>query len=132
MLTDFKYDREDIVKKIFKIKPTKDSNFLLPVSLAREIQMRGGETIDDKYYYPRKMFENNLYFSLEDITLFLAQKSHNIREEAYYTEQSRFALLNQEIVGRPIKQRVGGKLFTVEELIDMNEVFNWRNYYKNN
>lgn len=129
MITDFKYSRDVLIKLIYERPRTKDGNFLLSKEIRRKMLQRNGGNTDDIYFYERKMFENNLYFSSFDIILFLANRDMQIKTDCYHEEQTRFATLNAEMVGKSLNYKFKEKDFTVEELIDCNEFFEWRKCY---
>lgn len=119
MLLLYKFTREDIVKKIKSYdKQTNDGHYWFPIF--DEVNEERGITTDD-YYYPREMFKNKLYFTEDDIKLYLAKRKQRVNMDLKYRKALRFYDINKELKLYHVNDKVPPNEFTVGELIDAYE-----------
>lgn len=119
MLNNYKFTRENIVKQITSFdEATQDGHYWFP--LFDEINEEKGENLDD-YFYPREMFKHKMYFTKEDIRLYLSKRKERINMDVKYRKALRFYETNKELKRFNVKDIVPPNEFTVGELIDAFE-----------
>lgn len=119
MLNNYKFTRENVVKQITSFdEATRDGHYWFP--LFDEINEEKGENLDD-YFYPREMFKHKMYFTKEDIRLYLSKRKERINMDVKYRKALRFYETNKELKRFNVKDIVPPNEFTVGELIDAFE-----------
>lgn len=116
----YAYSRDDIVRTIRDCECTSDGIYWCPYVWDK--LMREGLLDDSIYAYKREMFEKKMYFTENDIDLFLSEKKiFNLDELNYYNKSKRFSSINDDLKNLSIYDYVPNKLFTLEELLDCYE-----------
>lgn len=118
MINHYKLSREDIVKLIKSEETTKDGHYWYPYF--DDLNEIKGQK-EDNYYYPREMFKHKLYFTNEDIELYLAKKKMNINMDVKYRKGIRFYDINKELKNLKLNDVVPPNQFSISELIDAYE-----------
>ena len=117
---NFLFSREELVSFIKKGEKTQDGHYWCPrVYLILEIN---GDIKDEKYIYERNMFKHKLYYTKQDIEIFLETEALlDIDVDDLYRKSYKFYETNKELTILSIKDKIPGKEFTLEELIDTYE-----------
>ena len=119
MINHYKLDRNDIINLIKNNQKTRDGNYWYPYF--DEINEEKGKKNDCDYYYPREMFKHKMYFTDEDVELYLSKEKKDINMDAKYRKSLQFYETNKELKSLNISDLVLPNEFTVEELIDSYE-----------
>lgn len=121
----YKYSREEIVKIVKQCKKTKDGYYWCPKF--RFLNLDVGNNKDD-YYYNREMFRFKMYFSDNELNVYLSKDRLDYNFLDFYRKSCRFYETNKNIDSLDIDDYVIGKKFKLGELIDCFE-FIVNNYY---
>lgn len=116
--TTYRYSREEIVEIIKKCDKTKDGFYWCPKF--RILNIDEGDKKDD-YYYNRELFRFKLYFSDDEINLYLSKDRLDYNFLDFYRKSTRFYETNKNIVSLNINDYIAKKKFKVGELIDCFE-----------
>ena len=116
----YENSREENVKYIKKCEKTKEGYYWCPDFLNKNLN-EGGLNDDEKYFYDRDLFKYKMYFSEEEINVYLSEKMCEFDIDQMYRKACLFHETNKELKKNKIKDKVGNYLFTLEELIDCFE-----------
>lgn len=110
------FSREELVDMIKKSPRTKDGYFFFP--RFRVLAFTPGKIKDTGYYYDRSIFSDKICFHEEDFRTFLAKRSikMDFQLERFIDNKLKDALRGLEYLD--LKDKVGSKGYTLEELID--------------
>lgn len=123
----FRYTRQKLMKIINKCRISSEGVYWCPF-LIDLIELEG-EISDDEYFYPREIFYKKMYFSEEDLEIFLSKTEKKLEINEYMHKNLNFYYTNQDILNLEIYDKINN-LYTISELLDMYE-FKYVNNYEN-